>query len=77
MSVSKTQQAANRRYDAKNYDRVVFRVKIGGKDALQAYAARHDASANAFIIRAIRQALQDDGADAETIRAICGDSSGR
>ncbi len=71
--VSDSAKRATAKYQKSHYDRIVFRVKIGGKDALQLYAAQHDSSANAFIIRAIRQALQDDGADVETIRAICGD----
>lgn len=70
---SQAQQRANAKYKKTHYDTVQLLIKSGGRDALKAHAAAHDKSVNAFILRAIRQTMIDDGADAETIRAICGD----
>lgn len=71
--VSDAQKRANRKYRAAHYDRMEVQIKSGGKAALQEFAKSHDKSVNAYIIRALRYALADDGADAETIRKICGD----
>lgn len=73
MAISKSQLAATAKYQKSHYDKIMIRCKIGGNDALKRHAAMHDKSVNAFIMRAIRQTLIDDGADLETIRAICGD----
>lgn len=67
------QKRATAKYQKSHYDQIQVRVKIGGKAALQEFAKSSDKSVNAYIIRALRYALADDGADAETIRKICGD----
>ena len=76
MAVSDAAKRATAKYKRSHYDTIQILVKSGGRELVKAHAARHDSSTNAFIIRAIRQALEDDGADSETIRAICGDTSG-
>lgn len=73
MAQSKAHQEASNRYTAKTYDRIVLLVSKGRRELIKSYAKKHDSSVNAFLLRAIRQTLQDDGADPETIRAICGD----
>lgn len=76
MSITDSQKQATAKYKRLHYDQIQLRIPAGGRTVLQLHAARHDSSANAFIIRAIRQALEDDGADADTITAICGDGHG-
>lgn len=71
--VSDAQKRATARYNAAHYDRAEVKLPRGGKSALQNVAKNSDKSVNAFIVRAIRQTLQDDGIDPETIRTICGD----
>ena len=71
--VSDAQKRATKKYQSAHYDRAVILLRAGGKDALKDHCAARDKSVNAFILRAIRYALADDGADAETIRKICGD----
>lgn len=67
------QKRATAKYQKSHYDQIQIRVKSGGRDVLKDHCAAREKSVNAFILRAIRYALADDGADAETIRKICGD----
>ena len=61
MSISKAQQEAVHRYVKKNYDRIELMVKPKGrKDELKAHAAGRGESLNAFINRAIDEALERD-----------------
>ena len=60
-------------YNRRAYDTVSVRLKSGGKMLLSGIIADTDKSINAFMIRAARQALEDMGIDADTVRAICGD----
>lgn len=67
------QNRATQKYKKSHYDTLQVLVKSGGRELLKAHAASREKSVNAFVLRAIRYALADDGADAETIRKICGD----
>lgn len=71
--VSDAQKRATKKYQAANYDRTVILLKSGGREELKQFAKQREKSLNSYIIRALRYALADDGADAETIRKICGD----
>ena len=62
MAVSKKQQACVARYSAKNYDQLLVRVKKGRKDIIQAHAEAMGESVNAFIGRAIAEAMERDRA---------------
>jgi uncharacterized protein YdaL len=73
---SDSQMRATAKYKKSHYDTIQVLVKSGGRDLIKDHAAAHDKSVNAFILRAIRQCLEDDGAPPETIAAICGDGSG-
>ena len=55
---TKTSAAVKNRYNAKAYDRIAVCVPKGEKDILQARAAKNGESLNAFIIRAIREAME-------------------
>lgn len=52
---------ANNKYAAKAYDRINIAVPKGRKDGIQAHAAEHGESINAFIGRAIEETMVRDG----------------
>lgn len=60
MAVSKAQQKATNKYIASNYDRINMTVPKGRKAAIQAHAAEHGESVNAFIARAIDETMERD-----------------
>ncbi len=62
MAVSKKQQACVARYSAKNYDQFLVRVKKGRKNEIQAHAEAMGESVNAFVGRAIAEAMERDKA---------------
>mgnify|MGYP003378440943 FL=1 len=63
MPVSKAQQKATNKYISKAYDRVNLTLPKGQKDEIQAHAAAQGESVNAFINRAIMEAMERDKAD--------------
>lgn len=60
MAVSKAQQRAVNKYVKSNYDEVKLRMPKGKKDIIQAHAAQQGESVNAYINRAIDEAMQRD-----------------
>ena len=62
MPVSKAQQKATNKYISKAYDRVNLTLPKGQKDEIQAHAAAQGESVNAFINRAISEAMERDRA---------------
>ncbi|WP_288683918.1 hypothetical protein [uncultured Eubacterium sp.] len=60
---SKAQQKAVNKYMKSNYDRVNLVMPKGKKDIIQAHAAQQGESVNAFINRAIDEAMQRDNFD--------------
>lgn len=65
MTVSKAQQRAVNKYMKENYDRVNLTLPKGKKDAVKAHAENRGESLNAFINRAIDEAMERD---AEEVR---------
>jgi predicted HicB family RNase H-like nuclease len=61
MTVSKKQQASVNKYVRENYDRILLTTPKGRKDQIKAHAEAHGESVNAFINRAIDEALQREG----------------
>ena len=61
---SKAQQKAVNKYMKSNYDRVNLVMPKGKKDVIQVHAAQQGESVNAYINRAIDEAMQRD--DSET-----------
>lgn len=57
---SKAQQKAVNKYMNSNYDRVNLVMPKGKKDIIQAHAAQQGESVNAYINRAIDEAMQRD-----------------
>ena len=60
--VSKAQQKAVHKYVKANYDRLDLTMPKGQKDAIKAHAAAQGESVNAFINRAIMEAMERDSA---------------
>jgi len=58
--ISKAQQNAVNKYIKGNYDRVNLTVPKGDKDIIKAHALSNGESLNAFIYRAIREAIERD-----------------
>lgn len=62
MAVSKAQQASVNKYVKSNYDRVNVTMPKGQKDTIKIHADARSESVNAFINRAITEAMERDGA---------------
>jgi len=60
MSVSEAQKKASAKYNLKTYDRIELKVKKGEKDSIKAHAEKQGESLNAFINRAISEAIARD-----------------
>jgi len=58
--MGKTSSTVKNRYNAKAYDRIEVVVPKGQKDIIKAHAAAMGESVNAFILRAITQAMEQD-----------------
>ena len=61
MAVSKAQQKAVTKYDAKAYDKTLLRLPKGRLDTVKAHASARGESTNGFIGRAILEAMERDG----------------
>ncbi len=57
MPVSKSQQKATAKYNAKAYDRMELKVKKGQGDIIKKFAESCGESLNAFLNRAVSQAM--------------------
>lgn len=57
MPVSKSQQKATAKYNAKAYDRMELKVKKGQGDIIKKFAGSCGESLNAFLNRAVSQAM--------------------
>lgn len=60
MTVSKAQQKAVNKYVKDNYDKVLLTMPKGKKDTIKEHAGTQGESVNAFINRAIDEAIQHD-----------------
>lgn len=60
MPVSKAQQRATAKYEAKVYDKLLLRLAKGRKDIIQAHATAQGESVNGFINRAIDSQMGRD-----------------
>ena len=61
--MAKAQTRASNKYAAKAYDRIALQVKKGRRDELRAHAEQRGESLNAFVNRAIEEAIQRDNAE--------------
>lgn len=62
--MGKTSSKVKNRYNEKVYDRISLVVPKGRKEELQAYAASQGESLNAFVNRAITEAINKQEAEA-------------
>ena len=60
MTVSKAQQRATAKYEAKGYDKTLLGLPKGKLDANKAHAAARDESVNGFTNRAIDETMERD-----------------
>ena len=58
MTISKAQQSAVAKYNAKVYDRIELKVPKGQKEIIKAHAMAKGESLNGFINRAIEQTIE-------------------
>ena len=58
---SQAQNKATQKYIKNAYDEIKVRVPKGEKDRIREHAAERGESLNAFIIRAINEAMERDG----------------
>jgi predicted HicB family RNase H-like nuclease len=65
MPTSKAQQRAVNKYVKKNYEDIKFRVPKGKKAAIQTHAETNGESVNAFINRAVDEAMARDQSHTE------------
>lgn len=56
--ISEKSKEAKKRYDAKTYDKITFRVKKGKFDCIKDIILRTGESQNAFINRAIDECIE-------------------
>jgi predicted HicB family RNase H-like nuclease len=65
MAISKAQQASVNKYVKSNYDRINVTMPKGRRDVIKAHAEAHSESVNAFINRAIEEAMERDNTPSE------------
>ncbi len=62
MTVSQSQLKANKKYQLEKTDEIKFRVPKGNKERIQEHAKAQGESTNAFIYRAVNEAIERDQA---------------
>ena len=67
MAISKAQQKAVAKYDAKAYDKTLLRLPKGRLDVVRAHAEANSESVNGFIGRAIAETMERDSRTAPAI----------
>lgn len=60
MTVSKAQQQAVSKYMKANYDELKIRIPKGNRARIQEHARKQGESTNAFIYRAVNEAIERD-----------------
>lgn len=60
MATKEARQRATKKYENEKVDRVMFRVPKGQKEHIQQHAAKQGESVNAFLARAVEEAMQRD-----------------
>jgi len=60
MAPSEAQRRAIAKWQKEKVEDVKFRVPMGEKVKIQEHAAKHGESVNAFVLRAVREAIERD-----------------
>lgn len=68
--LTEAQRRAVAKYNAKSYDRIELKVRKGEKDKIKLYAQEHGESLNAFINRAIYEAMKHDNEIADKSKLL-------
>lgn len=61
MSRSEAMAKASKKYEAEKLDKLLFRMPKGKKALIQAHVQKTGESVNAFINRAVDEAIENDG----------------
>lgn len=67
MPTTKAQQRAVNKYRKNNYDLFQIRMPKGKKEIIKAHAENQGESTNAFVTRAIDEAIERDNANKEAV----------
>lgn len=65
MAISKAQQNAVAKYNAKSYDRLEMKVPKGEKKDIIAHAEKTDGTLNKFLNRAVRETIERDNENSD------------
>lgn len=60
MAYTESMQRAMKKYEAEKVERLTFRVPKGKKEIIQEFAAQNGESINAFLNRAVDEAIAKD-----------------
>lgn len=60
MALSEARKRANAKYNAKAYEQITLRVSKGEKEKIRIFAESKNQSLNAFILSAIKKAMNED-----------------
>lgn len=60
MPVSESRLRANKKYQTEKLEEIKFRVPVGNKTRIQEHAKSQGESTNAFIYRAVNEAIERD-----------------
>lgn len=63
MAISKAQQKAVAKYDAKAYDKTLLRLPKGKLDVVKAHATKKGESVNGFINRAVDETMEREAGE--------------
>ena len=66
MSTDEVKRRAKKKFIAEKLEGITYRVPIGQKACIQEHAKAQSESTNAFIYRAVNEAIERDGKDAKT-----------
>ena len=61
MPISESRRRANNKYNKEKVENIYLRVPMGRKAIIREHAKRHGESLNAFICRAVNEAMEKDG----------------
>ena len=66
MSTDEAKRRAKKKFIAEKLEGITFRVPVGQKSRIQEHAKSQGESTNAFIYRAVNEAIERDGEKAKT-----------
>ena len=58
--MSEAKKRANAKWNSKNYDKMTVHISKGKKDEIKTHATKQGLSLNAFVVRAIDEAMRKD-----------------